>query len=90
MFGNPMFDLRDAAGVMMELNACRKAFPEPLHPGQRLRLDPRLRDGAAELHRQPPAGRAGFRLTRTEVRRPHRALQRHYAAGASVLTGERY
>ena len=24
----PMFDLRDSAGVMMELLACRKAFPE--------------------------------------------------------------
>jgi ribulose-bisphosphate carboxylase small chain len=27
MYGMPMFDLHDAAGVMMELNACRKAFP---------------------------------------------------------------
>ncbi len=27
MFGNPMFDLRDAAGVLGEVNACRKAFP---------------------------------------------------------------
>ncbi|MDO8360856.1 MAG: ribulose bisphosphate carboxylase small subunit [Devosia sp.] len=27
MWGNPMFDLSDAAGVMMELKACRKAFP---------------------------------------------------------------
>ena len=25
MWGNPMFDLRDARGVMMELEACRKA-----------------------------------------------------------------
>ena len=25
MWGNPMFDLRDAAGVMMELRDCRKA-----------------------------------------------------------------
>lgn len=25
MWGNPMFDLRDAKGVMMELEACRKA-----------------------------------------------------------------
>ncbi|MCT8973450.1 ribulose bisphosphate carboxylase small subunit [Microbaculum marinisediminis] len=28
MWGNPMFDLRDAAGVMMELEACRKANPD--------------------------------------------------------------
>jgi ribulose-bisphosphate carboxylase small chain len=27
MYGMPMFDLRDAAGVMMELRACRAAFP---------------------------------------------------------------
>lgn len=28
MWGNPMFDLKDAAGVMMEVTACRKAFPD--------------------------------------------------------------
>ncbi|OWJ78083.1 ribulose bisphosphate carboxylase small subunit [Haematobacter genomosp. 1] len=28
MWGNPMFDLRDAKGVMMELDECRKAFPD--------------------------------------------------------------
>ncbi|HSB23647.1 MAG TPA: ribulose bisphosphate carboxylase small subunit [Burkholderiaceae bacterium] len=27
MFGMPMFDLRDAAGVMQELRECRKTFP---------------------------------------------------------------
>ena len=27
MWGNPMFDLKDAAGVMMELHDCRKANP---------------------------------------------------------------
>ena len=27
MFGMPMFDVRDAAGVMTEVNACRKTFP---------------------------------------------------------------
>ncbi len=27
MFGTPMFDIRDAAGVMTEVNACRKTFP---------------------------------------------------------------
>lgn len=28
MWGNPMFDLRDAKGVMMELDECRKANPD--------------------------------------------------------------
>lgn len=27
MFGIPMFDLRDAAGIMRELDACRRTFP---------------------------------------------------------------
>jgi len=27
MYGMPMFDLRDAAGVLTELQECRKAFP---------------------------------------------------------------
>ena len=28
MFGNPMFDLNDAAGVMLELKSCRSTFPQ--------------------------------------------------------------
>jgi ribulose-bisphosphate carboxylase small chain len=28
MWGMPMFDLEDAAGVLLEVNACRKAFPD--------------------------------------------------------------
>jgi ribulose-bisphosphate carboxylase small chain len=27
MYGNPMFDVPDAAGVLLELNACRRSFP---------------------------------------------------------------
>ena len=27
MFGMPMFDLRDPAGILVEVNACRKTFP---------------------------------------------------------------
>jgi ribulose-bisphosphate carboxylase small chain len=26
MYGNPMFDLKDPAGILMEINHCRKAF----------------------------------------------------------------
>ncbi|MEO6745701.1 MAG: ribulose bisphosphate carboxylase small subunit [Caldimonas sp.] len=26
MYGNPMFDLKDAAGILIEINACRKTF----------------------------------------------------------------
>jgi ribulose-bisphosphate carboxylase small chain len=27
MFGNPMFDIKDPAGILLEINACRKTFP---------------------------------------------------------------
>jgi ribulose-bisphosphate carboxylase small chain len=27
MYGNPMFDMKDAAGILAEINACRKTFP---------------------------------------------------------------
>jgi ribulose-bisphosphate carboxylase small chain len=27
MFGNPMFDLKDPGGILMEINNCRKAYP---------------------------------------------------------------
>ncbi len=27
MYGNPMFDLKDPAGILGEINACRKTFP---------------------------------------------------------------
>ena len=27
MYGAPMFDLKDPAGILMEINSCRKTFP---------------------------------------------------------------
>ena len=27
MYGNPMFDLKDAAAILLQINACRKTFP---------------------------------------------------------------
>jgi len=27
MFGSPMFDLKDPAGILLEINNCRKTFP---------------------------------------------------------------
>ena len=27
MFGNPIFDLKDPAGILLEINNCRKTFP---------------------------------------------------------------
>ena len=27
MFGNPMFDLKDPKGILLEINSCRKTYP---------------------------------------------------------------
>jgi len=70
MFGAPMFDVRDAAGVMSELQECRKSFPrqyiklnafDSTHGRESLRLSfivgrPPLEPGFT-LERQEGAGR---------------------------------
>lgn len=67
MWGNPMFDLRDAAGVMMELNACRKANPDCY-----IRLNAFDNTRGFETVRMSfivnrPAVEPTFEMTRTEV-----------------------
>jgi len=68
MWGLPMFDLHDAAGVMQEVTACRKAHPEEYvrinafdatHGWETVRL-------SFIVHR--PSEEPGFRLERSEDR----------------------
>lgn len=66
MWGLPMFDLKDAAGVLMEVNACRKAQPNcyvrlNAYDARRCR-----QTTALSLIVQRPAAEPGFRLNRTE------------------------
>jgi ribulose-bisphosphate carboxylase small chain len=66
MWGLPMFDLKDAAGVLMEVNACRSAYPNAY-----IRLnayDARLGRQTTGLSFivQRPAEEPGFRLDRAE------------------------
>jgi hypothetical protein len=94
MFGMPMFDLQDAAGVMMELNNCRKTFPEPLHPADGLRQHARRREHRDELHRQPPCRRArlrpgAYRRGRPHDALPHLELRHRQARRPSLLKGGR-
>ena len=68
MWGNPMFDLRDAAGVMMELKACRDAFPDSY-----IRINAFDSTRGFETVRlsfivNRPAVEPTFTMTRTEVR----------------------
>jgi ribulose-bisphosphate carboxylase small chain len=66
MFGMPMFDLKDPAGILMEVNECRKTFPS--HYVRVTAFDsargwetPRM---SFIVNR--PAKEPGFRLIRTE------------------------
>lgn len=66
MWGNPMFDLRDAAGVMMEVNACRAEHGDEYI--KVLAFDSRKGWESVRMsfivHR--PAFEPGFELVRTE------------------------
>ncbi|GAA4378726.1 ribulose bisphosphate carboxylase small subunit [Actinomadura verrucosospora] len=67
MWGLPMFDLTDPAGVLYEVNECRKAYPD-----RYVRLnayDARYgrQTTALSFIVQRPAEEPGFRLDRTET-----------------------
>lgn len=67
MWGLPMFDLTDPAGVLYEVNECRKAYPDryvrltayDAHYGRQTT--------ALSFIVQRPAEEPGFRLDRTET-----------------------
>ena len=81
MWGLPMFDLADAAGVMAEIKACRVA-----HPNTYVRVNAFDSTRGWETVRlsflvQRPAHEPGFRLDRTEAEgRTIRYGVRSYAA----------
>jgi ribulose-bisphosphate carboxylase small chain len=67
MFGMPMFDLRDAAGVLAEVRECRKAFPA--HYIRLMAFDSTrgVESIAMSFIVNRPADEAGFTLERQEV-----------------------
>lgn len=67
MYGMPMFDLKDAAGVLMELKGCRKAFPN--HYIRMMAFDSTrgVETIAMSFIVNRPAKEAGFGLVRQEV-----------------------
>ena len=89
MWGLPMFDLKDSAGIMGEVQACRKA-----KPGQYIKVNGydrrygRQTTGISFLV-QRPAEEPGFRLERQEVNdRAIRYTLHSYATDKPA--GERY
>jgi ribulose-bisphosphate carboxylase small chain len=67
MYGMPMFDLKDAAGVMLELQGCRQAFPH--HYIRMMAFDSTrgVETIAMSFIVNRPAREAGFGLVRQEV-----------------------
>jgi ribulose-bisphosphate carboxylase small chain len=67
MYGMPMFDLHDAAGVMQELNACRKTFPN--HYIRLMAFDSTrgIESIAMSFIVNRPKSEPGFGLVRQEV-----------------------
>jgi len=90
MFGNPMFDLHDAAGIMMELESCRKSLPN--HYVRLTAFDSTHGTESVVLSFivNRPANEPGFRLVRTEA--PGRTMRysiESYAAQSNP-EGNRY
>ena len=89
MWAQPMFDLRDAAGVVLEINDCRKAFGD-----RYIRINAFDSSHGWETVRlsfivNRPAAEPGYKLVRQEG--PSRTI--HYTTQAYVTDkpeGERY
>lgn len=66
MWGLPMFDLHDAAGVLLEINACRTAHPEQYVRVNAYDARPGRQTIALSFLVQRPTEEPGFRLDRQE------------------------
>jgi ribulose-bisphosphate carboxylase small chain len=90
MFGNPMFDVHDAAAIMTEVKNCRAAFPR--HYIRLTAFDSTLGTESVVLSfiiNRPPE-EPGFRLVRTEEHgRAIRYSTESYAV-AQKPAGSRY
>ena len=89
MWGLPMFDLKDPAGILFEVNECRKAFPnhyirvsafDDSHGVESLRL-------SFIVNR--PSEEPGFRLEREDLRGRSMGYKLH-AYATDKPAGQRY
>lgn len=90
MWGHPMFDLQDAAAVLMELTACRKAYGDRYIRLSAFDSTPGWESLRLSFIVQRPAEEPGFRLERQELEgRRIRYSTTSYAV-AQRPAGERY
>ena len=89
MYGMPMFDLADPAGVLNDLRACRATFPQTYIRLMAFDATAGIESIAMSFIVNRPASEPGFGLTRQEVNgRSMRYTLRGYAAERPE--GERY
>ncbi len=67
MFGNPMFDLKDPAGILMEVNNCRKTFPNHYIRVMAFNSTRGMESPAMSYIVNRPKNEPGFGLVRQEV-----------------------
>ena len=67
MFGNPMFDLKDPAGILAEIDACRKTFPSHYIRVTAFDATRGVETVKMSYLVNRPAKEPGFGLARTEV-----------------------
>ena len=90
MFGMPMFDVRDPAGIMLEVNSCRKTFPEHYIRVTAFDSTHGTESVVMSFIVNRPKNEAGFRLVRTEeAGRTMRYSIESYAVAANP-EGARY
>jgi len=89
MWGLPMFDMTDAAAILLEVNACRAAYPN--HYVKVNAYDARLgrQTTALSFIVQRPAEEPGFRLDRIEGS-DRRIGYRTHAYALDRPAGQRY
>jgi ribulose-bisphosphate carboxylase small chain len=90
MYGNPMFDLKDPAGILLEINACRKTFPSHYVRVTAFDSTRGVESVRMSFIVNRPASEPGFRLVRGEdAGRSIRYSTESYAVQAHG-EGERY
>jgi ribulose-bisphosphate carboxylase small chain len=67
MFGNPMFDLHDAAAIMLELASCRSTYPAHYIRLTAFDSTHTVESVVMSFIVNRPANEPGFRLVRQEV-----------------------
>ncbi|HEY6893616.1 MAG TPA: ribulose bisphosphate carboxylase small subunit [Rhodanobacteraceae bacterium] len=89
MYGNPMFDLKDPAGILLEINECRKTFPNHYVRVIAFNSTRGIESPAMSFLVNRPANEPGFGLTRQEG--PGRSIRYTVTSYAALKPeGERY